>query len=140
MRTTTLLLTLGSLLITGGPTHDSAIIAQDDATRADEDWGALYTYFEGETHSTKDGLAAVAVIKPGQEIHPPHKHAEEEYLMVTAGEGTWHLNGEERPAKAGDMLFAAPWDVHGITNTGSEPLSFVVWKWNGKGVDLPAER
>jgi quercetin dioxygenase-like cupin family protein len=112
----------------------SAILAEREAKRQDFDWGTLYTYYEGEGHATRDGLAAVAVIKPGREIHPPHQHAEEEYLIVTEGTGTWHLNGAERPAAAGDMQYAAPWDVHGVKNTGTTPLRFVVWKFNGKGV------
>lgn len=116
------------------PPQTSAIIAQQAAMQQDFEWGTLYTYYEGESYGTQDGLAAVAVIKPGMEIHPPHLHAEEEYLMVVAGTGTWHLLGEERPAQPGDMLYAAPWDIHGIKNTGTEPLTFVVWKWNNKGV------
>lgn len=120
-----------------GP-RPSAIVAQQEAVREEHDWGTLYTYYQGETYGTRDVLAAVAVIWPGREIHPPHEHAEEEYLMVTEGTGTWHLNGEESPARAGDMQYAAPWDVHGIRNTGSTPLTFVVWKWNGRGVPLPA--
>jgi len=116
----------------------SAIVSQQEAQRQDTDWGTLYTYFNGETYGTRDGLAAVAVIRPGWEIHPPHQHAEEEYLMVVEGNGTWHLNGQERDAKPGDMQYAAPWDVHGIKNTGSTPLRFVVWKWNNKGVAPPA--
>jgi mannose-6-phosphate isomerase-like protein (cupin superfamily) len=112
----------------------SAIRSQQEAKREDFAWGSLYTYYEGESYGTRDGLAAVAVIKPGMEIHPPHQHAEEEYLMVVEGSGTWHLNGRETPARTGDMQYAAPWDVHGIKNTGRTPLRFVVWKWNGKGV------
>jgi len=117
-----------------GEVRPSAIVSQREAQRQDFDWGTLYTYYQGESFGTKDGLAAVAVIKPGREIHPPHQHAEEEYLMVVEGRGTWHLNGRERPAQPGDMQYAAPWDVHGVRNTGSVPLRFVVWKWNGKGV------
>jgi mannose-6-phosphate isomerase-like protein (cupin superfamily) len=123
----------------GAADQPSVIRAQADARREDAAWGTLYTYYEGETRGTRDGLAAVAVIRPGQEIHPPHQHAEEEYLMVVEGEGTWHLNGREQPAKSGDMQYAAPWDVHGIRNTGRAPLRFVVWKWNSKGV-APAQR
>ena len=119
--------------------QSSAIRSIDEAQRQDFDWGTLYTYFRDESYGTRDGLAAVAVIKPGREIHPPHQHAEEEYLMVVEGNGTWHLNGSERPAKPGDMQYAAPWDLHGITNTGREPLRFVVWKWNSKGV-VPRSR
>jgi len=84
-------------------------------------------------------LTGVAVIKPGMEIHPPHQHAEEEYLMVTEGQGTWHLNGKTFAAQKGDILYAAPWDVHGIKNTGTTPLTFVVWKWNNKGLALPTK-
>jgi mannose-6-phosphate isomerase-like protein (cupin superfamily) len=112
----------------------SAILSQQEAQRQDFGWGTLYTYYERESYGTRDGLAAVAVIKPGSEIHPPHQHAEEEYLMVVEGHGTWHLNGRERAAKPGDMQYAAPWDAHGIKNTGTAPLRFVVWKWNSKGV------
>jgi len=79
------------------------------------------------------------VIDSGREIHPPHRHAEEEFLMVVEGEGTWHLLGEGRPATAGDLLYPAPWDVHDITNTGDGPLRFVVWKWSGRSVEPPAD-
>jgi mannose-6-phosphate isomerase-like protein (cupin superfamily) len=123
----------------GAADQPSAIRAQSEARREDAAWGTLYTYYAGQTRGTRDGLAAVAVIRPGQEIHPPHEHAEEEYLMVLEGDGTWHLNGRERPARAGDMQYAAPWDLHGIRNTGRVPLRFVVWKWQSKGV-APAAR
>ena len=118
----------------GGTAQPSAIRSQQEAKRENFDWGTLYTYYEGESYGTRDGLTAVAVIKPGREIHPPHQHAEEEYLMVVEGRGTWSLNGRESPAKAGDIQYAAPWDTHGIKNTGRTPLRFVVWKWNSKGV------
>lgn len=116
----------------------SAVVSQDAAQKDDSEWGAFYTYYAGETYGTKDLLNGVAVIKAGMEIHPPHVHAEEEFLMVTEGSGTWHLNGKDFPASAGDILYAAPWDIHGITNTGKTPLTFVVWKWNNKGVEVPA--
>lgn len=116
------------------PTRPSSIMAERDARRESFDWGALVTYHEGESYSVRDELVAVAIIEPGQEIHPPHDHAEEEYLMVLEGEGTWSLNGRESPARAGDLQYAAPWELHGIRNTGATPLRFVVWKWNGKGV------
>ena len=77
------------------------------------------------------------MLKPGQQIHPPHQHSDEEFLFVTEGSGRWHLDGKEFPANKGDAIYAAPWVVHGITNTGNSPLTFVVFKWNGKGVKTP---
>lgn len=115
----------------------SAVLNAQQAKTEPMSWGSLTTYFQGESYGTRDALTAVAVINAGQEIHPPHQHSEEEYLMVLEGKGTWHLNGKDFGAQSGDMLYAAPWDVHGIKNTGALPLKFVVWKWNNKGVALP---
>jgi mannose-6-phosphate isomerase-like protein (cupin superfamily) len=58
-------------------------------------------------------------------------------MEITEGEGTWHLNGKDVPAKKGDVVYAAPWDFHGLTNTGSKPLTFFVVKWGAKGLKAP---
>lgn len=116
----------------------SNVVTRQAAKSEKADWGDFYTYFQGETYGTRDALNGVAEIKPGMEIHPPHQHAEEEFLMVLAGSGTWHLNGKTFAAQEGDILYAAPWEVHGIKNTGEQVLKFVVWKWNNKGVPMPA--
>ena len=110
-----------------------------EAQAETSEWGTLVTYFAGNSYSATDSLTAVAIINPGMEIHPPHVHSEEEYLMVLEGEGTWSVKGKEFPATAGDALYASPWDEHGIRNTGDVPLKFVVFKWNPKPVSpMPA--
>jgi len=119
------------------PEFLSAIVSQSEGEREDFEWGSFIKYFTSDTLSIKDVLVGVALIKPGHEIHPPHQHIEEEYLMVTEGEGEWMINGEIRPAKPGDILYTAPWEWHGITNTGETTMTFVVWKWLGKGVEYP---
>jgi len=114
---------------------DTSVVAGAEAKVETFEWGQLITYYAGESYSTQDALAAIAVIHPGMQIHPPHVHAEEEFLMVLDGDGTWSVEGEEFPAEAGDLLYAAPWDEHGIRNTGKTPLRFVVFKWNPKPVE-----
>lgn len=119
---------------------DSAIITESGANRIDEDWGSIYVYTDEagtETYGTKNTLSAMAVIKPGREIHPPHQHTAEEFMYLLEGTGTWNLNGKTSTAKAGDMLYAQPWDMHGITNTGTAPLKFFVVKFDSKGVPAP---
>jgi mannose-6-phosphate isomerase-like protein (cupin superfamily) len=119
--------------------NDSAVVSQQQAITQYFDWGNLITYYQGETVITKDALAAVAIIKPGMEIHPPHVHEEEEYLMILEGSGTWTLHDQDFAAKAGDMLFSKPGDLHGLKNTGTTPLKFAVFKWNSKLVQLTAK-
>jgi len=40
-------------------------------------------------------------------------------------------------AKRGDILYTEPWVDHGLTNTSSEPLIFVVVRLNSKGITIP---
>lgn len=110
----------------------SSIVKAGDAAKQQDVWGYFQSYFTGETPSTRDVLVGVASLKPGMEIHPPHTHAEEEYMMVIKGSGTWHLNGEDLPAATGDILYARPHDIHGLKNTAATELQFVVWKWADK--------
>jgi quercetin dioxygenase-like cupin family protein len=105
------------------------------------DWGELrLCHMDAETHGVKNCLVGYVVLKPGKANHPPHQHAEEEFMEITEGEGTWHLNGKDHPAKKGDVVYAAPWDFHGLTNTGAKPLTFFVVKWGYKGVAAPEKK
>ncbi|MFY0601824.1 MAG: cupin domain-containing protein [Cyclobacteriaceae bacterium] len=106
-----------------------------------ENWGniVLFTDDKVSTYGTENIVSGIAEIKPGQQIHPAHKHTEEEFLFVMEGSGTWSINGEESQATAGDLMYAQPWDLHGITNTGTETMKFFFVKWNNKGVERPVE-
>jgi mannose-6-phosphate isomerase-like protein (cupin superfamily) len=115
----------------------SGIIRFEDAKAQQADWGQMRRYFTGETAGTKDVLTAVAIVKPGKAVHRAHRHAEEEYLILAAGSGTWSLDGRQFPAKQGDILYAEPWVYHGLTNTGTDPMIFVVVRFNSKGVKVP---
>lgn len=121
-----------------GPMKTSRV-ASSEAHVTKADWGELRAHFEGETYGLRDVLTGTVTLKPGQEPHPPHTHAEEEFLYVAEGSGMWHLNGKDFPAAKGDTIYTAPWDVHGIKNTGTTPLTFVVFKWNTKGIAAAKE-
>lgn len=122
-----------------GALNATRVLTTETAKTTEEGWGTFVEYFAGETAGTSDLLSGTATIKPGLEIHPPHRHAEEEFLMVIEGEGEWTVGEEVFPARAGDMLYAAAWDTHGIKNTGEIPLKFVFWKWNSKGLAVPED-
>jgi len=117
----------------------TAVLTTETATTATEEWGTFVEYFAGETAGVADLLSGTATINPGLEIHPPHRHAEEEFMMVLEGEGEWTVGEEVFAANKGDMLYAAAWDLHGIKNIGDDPLVFVFWKWNSKGLPVPVD-
>jgi mannose-6-phosphate isomerase-like protein (cupin superfamily) len=117
---------------------ETAVWPLDKVESKKFEWGELrLCHMTAETYGTKDTLVGYVVLNPGKENHAPHQHAEEEFMEITEGEGTWHLNGQDLPAKKGDVVYAAPWDFHGLTNTGSKPLTFFVVKWGSKGLKAP---
>jgi N-acyl-D-amino-acid deacylase len=119
------------------------LIRAEEAVPTRGPWGEWHRYFRGDTHGTKDMVVLAVTLKPGQAPHPPHQHAEEEFMILVEGTGTWTLDGKEMPARKGDVVYAAPWTMHGLKNTGDAPLTYYMVKWNNKGVqapEKPAER
>ncbi len=117
----------------------SSIVSAETVDIAANDWGEFLPYFTEDTHALSPVLVGVARIMPGSQIHPPHRHADEEYLMVTKGRGTWSLNGVESVAKEGDILFARSWDYHGIRAAHDSPLEFVVFKYSAKSSPMATD-
>jgi quercetin dioxygenase-like cupin family protein len=112
----------------------SALVRANEAAVTTGDWGHWKRYFRGDTHGSKDVVVLGVTLKPGQAPHPPHRHAEEELMILATGSGVWQIDDKELPAKAGDVVHAAPWTMHGIKNDGDEPLLYYMVKWSGKGV------
>jgi quercetin dioxygenase-like cupin family protein len=112
---------------------------RDQAAPTPAPWGEWRRLLRGNTHGLADLVVSTFTLKPGQEPHPPHQHADEELMILAAGHGTWHLDGKDSPTREGDVVYAAPWTMHGLRNTSNAPLTYHVLKWNGKAVP-PAER
>jgi quercetin dioxygenase-like cupin family protein len=110
---------------------ESRLIRKADAKKSTGAWGSIEIYAaEGTpTVGTSSMLVAELEFLPGQRLQPPHRHPDEEFQYVISGSGTWHLNGEDIPLRQGDLMYAKPGDLHGIANTGTEPLRFFVVKW-----------
>jgi mannose-6-phosphate isomerase-like protein (cupin superfamily) len=142
-----LLLTLivSAIAFAGGYTWRAAgdipsrIYTQAEAKRSAGNWGSIYMYTNDSTTSygTSSMLTAMLEFLPGKQLQPPHRHANEEFQYVISGSGTWFLNSKETPIRKGDLMYAKPWDLHGISNTSGDTLRFFVVKWNNKGQPLP---
>ena len=114
---------------------DSRIMRYEDRVVDPRDWGAFERYFGGDTGANGAVRVSKGTINPGDWPHPPHQHDAEEIIHILSGEGTWYLNNEELPARAGDMVFIASQDLHTLKNTGTEPVEFLVIFLAGPGND-----
>lgn len=67
-------------------------------------------------------------LAPGKTAMPFHMHyGIEEAMYVLAGAGTLRLGSERHAVKAGDYVaFLAEGDAHQLTNTGGDPLKYLV--------------
>ena len=61
-------------------------------------------------------------------------------MLLADGSGTWTLNDKEIAAKKDDVVYAAPWNTHGLKNTSDTPLTYYMVKWNNKGVKAPERK
>ncbi len=88
-----------------------------------------FTHFNGPTGQLSGLCAGLAVLDPGASPHPPHRHPEEEFLIVAAGTGEIECAGKTTQVGPGDIMYCAGDVLHGITNTGQVPLTFYWSKW-----------
>jgi mannose-6-phosphate isomerase-like protein (cupin superfamily) len=117
----------------------SRIVSLEEANLKEGDYGFFKIHTRGKTAMTVKSFSGICTVHSGKAAHPAHRHAEEEYLLIMEGEGTWILDGVESPAKQGDVLYVEPWVFHGLTNTGEKDLVFFVVKYHPRDTPLPRE-
>lgn len=91
--------------------------------------------------ATLDQLAVhVTTINPGERAHDPHRHWEEELIIVKEGTVESMQNGETKTLGPGSVVFEASNDLHGLKNVGQTPASYYVIKWFPPGTLASASR
>lgn len=108
-----------------------AVFKLEDAKAEKHPFGELTIFFDGKTDDLKSLIAGTLLLYPGQEPHPPHQHPEEEIMIVTEGQGTILVGGKTYQVANGSVMFSEANKLHGVKNTGSQPLRFYYMKWLG---------
>jgi mannose-6-phosphate isomerase-like protein (cupin superfamily) len=99
------------------------------AKSQDLPFGRLTLYFEGPTDQLKSMTAGSLRLNAGATPHPPHKHPEEEFMVVTEGTGEISVEGKITKVGPGSMMYCGADKLHGVVNTGKTPLLFYFYKW-----------
>ncbi len=81
-------------------------------------------------HPAKDGLdlsysVAHAEVAPGKASLPHALRASSEVYILLEGEGIMHIDGEQRPVGAGDLVLIPAGARQFIENTGAHNLRFI---------------
>jgi XRE family transcriptional regulator, regulator of sulfur utilization len=88
--------------------------------------GTLRTFFKGPTATLADLDVHVTMLNPGAASHQPHKHPNEEMLIIKEGQATVLINGEWKTVGPGSVVYLASNVPHAARNDSKEPVTYTV--------------
>jgi mannose-6-phosphate isomerase-like protein (cupin superfamily) len=92
----------------------------------------VFTHYNGPTDQLSGMCAGMCVLEPGASPHPPHRHPEEEFLIIASGTGEIECVGKTTAVGPGAVMYCAGDVLHGVKNTGKVPMTFYWSKWLAK--------
>ncbi len=72
----------------------------------------------------------VSKLDPGLMSHPPHRHVNEELIILREGSCETLSNGQWVKVEAGSVVFNASMSLHGFRNIGTTPAVYHVINWS----------
>ena len=118
---------------TGGPVLQSSVVKAEGIQPEGAAPGAkAYVQFNGPTEQLAALASGFVTLEPGAQPHPPHRHPEEEIMIVGEGTGEFFLDGVTTQVKTRDTIFAEANVLHGVRNTGQTRMTFYFIKMMGK--------
>jgi quercetin dioxygenase-like cupin family protein len=91
--------------------------------------GAVRRVFDTPTPTLSELEMHITTLKPGEAPHGPHRHPEEELIIVKEGTVESNLDGVLRRLGPGSVIFHASNELHTIKNVGSTEATYHVIKW-----------
>ena len=76
----------------------------------------------------------ITTLKAGESSHAPHKHPNEELIIIKEGTVEVLNAGEWRRAEVGSIVFNASNELHALRNVGSGPTTYHVVNWTSPGM------
>jgi quercetin dioxygenase-like cupin family protein len=96
--------------------------------------GEVRQVFENRTATLDELELHITTLQPGQSPHAPHKHPDEEVLIVREGTVETFLGDRTQVVGPGSVIFQAANQLHSIRNVGTTPATYHVIKWNSPGM------
>ncbi len=96
--------------------------------------GSVRSFFKAPTATLDELEVHVTTLNPGLASHPPHKHPNEELVIVREGTVEALVNGEWKRVGPGSVIFNASNQLHGLRNVGTGPATYHVINWSSPGM------
>lgn len=108
------------------PVMGSRVFDWDSIPVKPTPYGSVRSFFSTPTATLENLELHVTTLNPGQQPHPPHRHPNEEMLIIRQGTVEALSDGEWKPAGPGSVIFNASNQLHGVRNPGTEPAVYHV--------------
>ena len=96
--------------------------------------GRANQVFRNPTATLDELELHVTTLPAGLDSHPPHKHPDEELIIIKQGTLDAMVNGVTRRVGPGSVIFQAANQMHAIRNVGDTPAVYHVIRWNSPGM------
>jgi len=92
-------------------------------------YGSVRSFFSAPTATLQNLELHVTTLDPGKAPHLPHRHPNEEMLIIQQGTVQALHNGEWIAVGPGSVIFNASNQLHGVRNHSSAPAVYHVINW-----------
>ncbi len=108
------------------PVLHSKVFDWNDLTAKPTDKGFYRAVYKGPTATLDELEIHITTLNPGQISHPPHKHGNEELVIIKEGTVETLSNGKWVKAGPGSIIFEGSDELHSLKNIGSGPTTYHV--------------
>ena len=92
--------------------------------------GEVRSLFKSPTATLDELEMHVTTLNPGQTSHAPHRHVNEELIIIREGECETLSDGKWVRVGPGSVVFNASNSLHGFRNVGTTPAVYHVINWS----------
>jgi len=123
-------MTAGAFALTDkAPALGSTIFDWNDMQAKPTDVGSVRSLTKTRTVTLDELEMHVTTLEPGKSPHAPHRHPNEELIIVRQGTVETLSNGEWKRVGPGSVIFNASNQIHGLRNVGIDEAIYHVVNW-----------
>ena len=110
----------------------SATFDWDSFKVTPNDFGSQRQIMRSPTATLDELEMHVTTLLPGKNSHEPHRHANEELVIIREGTLETFANNTWKTVGPGSVIFNASNELHGVRNVSQAPVTYHVINWKSR--------
>lgn len=114
--------------VAGKPVMHSCVVNWADLKAVPNKIGERRTVFDNPTLALGNLECHITTLNPGESPHLPHRHPDEELMILKEGTVEAYQEGRTNIVTTGGIIFEASNELHGLRNIGTNPATYYVFR------------